>query len=139
MTRLILSLALLLGAPAMAQDTDISGKIAVELNSAETREGSCMLTFMITNGTEAAASQVVYETVLFDTSGQVDRLTLFDFGALPPARPRVRQFMVPELACESLGRVLFNGANTCAGDGLDPGVCDKGLLPGSRLKIEVLG
>lgn len=139
MKRLITTIALCLGAPALAQDTDLSGKIAVELNSAETREGNCMLTFTITNGTKAEASQVVYETVLFNTDGQVDRLTLFDFGALPPARPRVRQFVVPQLACETLGRVLFNGANTCTGEGLDAAVCDKGLLPSSRLEIEVLG
>lgn len=139
MKRLIFALALCAAAPALAQETDISGKIAVELNAAETREGNCMLTFMITNGTEAEASQVVYETVLFDTNGLVDRLTLFDFGALPPARPRVRQFVVPDLACDKLGRVLFNGANTCSGEGLDAGVCDKGFLPSSRLKIEVLG
>ena len=139
MKPLVLALFGLSALPALAQEQDLGGKIAVELNAAETREDSCMLTFMITNGTEAEASKIVYETVLFDTAGQVDRLTLFDFGTLPPARPRVRQFAVPQLTCENLGRVLFNGANTCAGEGLDKAVCESGLLPSSRIKIEVLG
>lgn len=137
-----LSLALMMGLtalPAVAQDPDLAGKIAVELNAAETQGDSCLLTFMITNGTSVAATKIVYETVLFDASGQVDRLTLFDFGDVPPARPRVRQFSVPQMSCESLGRVLFNGAHSCEGEGLDATVCDTGFVPSSRVKIEVLG
>lgn len=124
---------------AQAQETDLTGKIAVELNAAQTTDTACTLTFMITNGLEAQVDRVVYETVLFDTSGQVNRLTLFDFGTLPPARPRVRQFAVPDMTCEQLGRVLFNGANTCEGAGLADGICGTGLLPSTRTKIEVIG
>ncbi|WP_246252339.1 hypothetical protein [Parasulfitobacter algicola] len=83
--------------------------------------------------------KVVYEAVLFDKNGQVNRLTLFDFGSLPSQRPRVRQFAVPQMTCENLGRVLFNGASTCVGDGLDETLCDNGFLPSSRIDIEVLG
>jgi len=122
-----------------AQETDITGKISVELNAAQTVDGACTLTFLITSGLPQQIDKVVYETVLFDTFGQVNRLTLFDFGALPPARPRVRQFAVPELSCDQLGRVLFNGANTCDGAGLAPDSCMTGFMPSSRAQIEVLG
>lgn len=125
--------------PVLAQETDIAGKISVELNAAQTTEGACTLTFLITSGLEQQVDRAVYETVLFDTSGQVNRLTLFDFGALPPARPRVRQFAVPQMTCEQLGGVLFNGANTCEGAGVAASVCDTGLVPTSRTAIEVLG
>lgn len=125
--------------PAEAQETDAAGKLAVELNAAETTQGNCRLTFLITNGLAADLEKTVYETVLFNKSGQVDRLTLFDFGALPHARPRVRQFAVPGVTCDSLGRILFNGANTCVGEGLDPKACDAGFTPTSRTDIEVLG
>lgn len=139
-------LPLLLGAPlllaaqmATAQETDIAGRISVELNAAETTAEGCKLTFLITNGLEAALDKAVYEAVLFDSAGQVDRLTLFDFGALPPARPRVRQFVIPQASCEQLGRILFNGASTCEGAGIAPQMCETGLLPSSRTRIEVIG
>lgn len=120
-----------------AQEIDIAGKLSVELNAAQTTEGACKLSFLITNGFEEQIEKVVYEAVLFDAAGQVDRLTLFDFGALLTARPRVRQFVVPDVTCEGLGRILFNGANTC--DGVELGKCETGLLPTSRTEIEVLG
>ena len=82
----ILSLPLVIAAPLVAaQETDIKDQISVELNAAETTEDACKLTFMITNGLETPVDKIIYEAVLFDTEGQVDRLTLFDFGTLPPA------------------------------------------------------
>lgn len=127
------------GSFAKAEEIDITGKISVELNAAQTTEGACTLTFMITNGLSRPIEKVVYETVLFDKGGQVNRLTLFDFGTLPPARPRVRQFAVPDMTCDQLGRVLFNGAHACQGDGLVPKACESGFLPSSRTDIEVMG
>ena len=83
----ILSLPFVIAAPLVAaQETDIKDQISVELNAAETTEDACKLTFMITNGLETPVDKIIYEAVLFDTEGQVDRLTLFDFGTLPPAR-----------------------------------------------------
>jgi len=130
---------LLASQSAVAQESDLDGRVSVELNAAETVEASCKLTFVITNGLEQAIDKVVYEAVLFDETGQVDRLTLFDFGSLPPARPRVRQFVVPELTCEGLGSVLFNGASTCEGADIVAGVCDTGLLATSRTNVGVSG
>ena len=130
---------LLASQSAVAQESDIDGRVSVELNAAETVEASCKLTFVITNGLEQPIDKLVYEAVLFDETGQVDRLTLFDFGSLPPARPRVRQFVVPELTCEGLGSVLFNGASTCEGADVDAGVCDTGLLATSRTHVGVSG
>lgn len=132
---------ILIGAPmaGAAQETDVTGKVAVELNTVSDGEGACTLTFMVTNGHPVDIEKLVYETVLFDAAGSVDRLTLFDFGALPVGRPRVRQFAVPDLTCDSLGRVLFNGLHTCAADGLEQDNCAKGLLPSTRVDIEVLG
>ncbi|WP_245604590.1 hypothetical protein [Sulfitobacter donghicola] len=125
--------------PLFAQETDISGKISVELNAAQTTEGACTLTFMITNGLKSEVERAVYETVLFDKNGQVNRLTLFDFGTLPAARPRVRQFSVPQVTCDQLGRVLLNGAHACTAEGLADDICSTAVVPSSRIEIEVLG
>jgi len=83
--------------------------------------------------------KAVYETVLFDKSGQVNRMTLFDFGELPYGRPRVRQFEIPNLQCENLGRVLFNGVHACSGEGIDAAKCEGGLNLSTRTPVEVLG
>jgi hypothetical protein len=134
----ILAFALFAGS-AQAQETDLTGKVSVELNTAQTAGGACTVTFLITNGIGQQIDAAVYETVLFDRDGQVNRLTLFDFGTLPPDRPRVRQFAVPQLSCDHLGQILFNGANACKVAGQDSEICGTGLLPSSRTTIKVLG
>ena len=140
MKHLICAIALcLLALPSRGEETSLEGHIAVELNATEAVENACKLTFVITNGLGGDLTMTVYETVLFKTNGQVDRLTLFDFCALPRARPRVRQFEVPDLQCEALGLVLFNGAHACAGEGVAPGACESGILPSSRTSVELLG
>ncbi|MEL6294706.1 MAG: hypothetical protein AAFR10_10615 [Pseudomonadota bacterium] len=122
-----------------AEEVDLAGKVAIELNTVSEGEGSCTLTFMVTNGHTVGIDKLVFETVLFDAGGAVDRLTLFDFGALPVGRPRVRQFAVPNLACGDLGRVLFNGLHTCDAADLEIAACADELVPTSRVEIEVLG
>lgn len=127
------------------QEADTGG-LQIELNAADPVEGGCKLTFMVTNGMAVALDKAVFETVLFDRAGTVDRLTLFDFGRLPQSRMRVRQFVISDMQCDALGRVLFNGAHECAASGagegegaLDAQACETALRPGSRLDIEVLG
>jgi len=131
----IASLAL----PALAEESDIGAALSVELNAAKPSEDGCTLSFVVINGHAARIDRLVFETVLFDAGGQVDRLTLFDFGALPPARPRVRQFSVPGIACDALSRILINGAATCEAPGLDASACEAGLIVQSRTDIEVQG
>ena len=132
------ALSLLLAQGAAAETPAPSG-LAIELNAAETLGADCKLSFLITNSLTTPLDKAVFETVLFDQNGTVDRLTLFDFGALPVGRPRVRQFVVPQTSCENLGRVLFNGAQTCEGEGIVPDACILNLAPTSRTEIEVLG
>lgn len=125
--------------PAPADEADIGAAVSVELNAVKPAESGCKLTFLVINGHDSPIDKLVYETVLFDQGGQVDRLTLFDFGTLPPARPRVRQFTVPGLACEGLGKILINGASTCEAPELEASACEAGLVTQSRTDIEVQG
>ncbi|MFG6517731.1 MULTISPECIES: hypothetical protein [Sulfitobacter] len=137
-----LSLTIAQGAAAetpAATPASASPALKVELNAADTTEANCKLTFLITNELSAPLDKAVYETVLFDREGTVNRLTLFDFGELPVGRPRVRQFVVPQTTCENLGRILFNGAQSCDGAGIEAGTCESALAPATRTEIEVLG
>ncbi|WP_372614617.1 hypothetical protein [Aquicoccus sp.] len=137
---LALSLVCLVAAalPGQAEEDQGPG-VRIELNSLDPVEGACRISFVIQNGHAHDIDNAVFEAVLFDAEGRVERLTLFDFGALPAARPRVRQFVVPGLACDGLGRVLINGSETCAGDGLPPGACMEGLELESRTDVELIG
>lgn len=122
--------------PALAQEAG-SGGISIELNAARDAETGCTLSFLVTNDRDADVAAAIYETVLFDTEGQVDRLTLFDFGALPAGRPRVRQFTLPETPCSGIGRILVNGASTC--EAAEESACMADLSLSSRTEIEVIG
>lgn len=131
--------ALALASPASAQEaeTDGSAGLSIELNAAADGPGGCTLSFLITNRRPQDVKKAVYEAVLFDDAGQVDRLSLLDFGALPAGRPRVRQFTLPDTACGGIGRILVNGASTCEAG--SPGACMEGLSLSSRTQIEVIG
>ena len=134
----IISIALALPSGATAQEA--GDALIVELNRVVPLDGACRLTFMAQNNMDMDVEQVVFETVLFSTDGGVERLTLFDLGALPTARPRVREFDMQGLACENLGRVLFNGVDACSGEGVDPETCEDALSPVSRVEgVEVIG
>ncbi|MBY6113242.1 hypothetical protein KUW09_05120 [Mameliella alba] len=130
--------ATLLATPVWAETVQ-GPHVALELNALEPVDGACRISFVVQNGHEADIAQAVYEAVLFDTQGRVNRMTLFDFGELPAARPRVRQFVLAGLACADLGRLLINGAETCEGTGLPGGACTDGLDLRSRTDVEVLG
>jgi hypothetical protein len=130
----VLSLCLLLTAPAaVAQET--VGSLSLELNRIDPLQGACRLTFLAQNALGADLAALSLETVLIDRSGQVERLTLFEFGALPDGIPRVRQFDIPGLACEGLGRVLINGVAECS----TGATCAERLELSTRTDVEIVG
>ena len=130
---------LLFSAAGFADDKPVENAVLIELNATKSGADSCTLTFLILFGHAVPIERAVYETVLFDSAGQVDRLTLFDFGTLPPGRPRVRQFSVSKLTCDGLGQILINAAHTCEATDLPNTACDAGLTTGTRVDIMVTG
>ncbi|SMP31073.1 hypothetical protein [Shimia sagamensis] len=132
----------LLAAPALvqaqAEDTAPSG-LSLELNAVQDVAGACRFTFVAQNNTGANIDNAVFETVIFDTSGAVVRLALFDFRELPEGRPRVRQFDVPGMTCETIAQTLINGTNTCVVDGANSNTCSDGLTLSSRITMKLLG
>ncbi|MCV6592856.1 MAG: hypothetical protein OIF48_07900 [Silicimonas sp.] len=130
-------LGMLAAAPALADDKP--GGLSIELNTITAASGACQLTFVAETSHPDGVEKVLFETVLFDKTGAVDRLTLFDFGKLPAGRPRVRQFLIPDLACADLGRILINGINECQAPGLETDACAAGLRATSRVDVELLG
>lgn len=134
-----LLLSTLLGPAIATSDETTSSGIHLELNTVRDIGGACRLTFVAQNQIGKDIEQAVFETVIFDGSGGVLLLSLFDFRDLPLGIPRVRQFDVPGTACSGLGRVLINGANTCSVDGAESGACRSSLRVSSRIDLELLG
>lgn len=139
-------MALALLAPLAARSQEAAAEIApapatlsIELNDAATEGGSCRLTFLVENGLAADLAVLSLETVVLSAEGRVEQVTLFDFGALPADRPRVRQFDLAGLACDSIGQVLINGVTACEGSGIGAEACMAGLALSSRADIELIG
>lgn len=129
----------LIGTPGFAQEDILPETLSIELNTAQTSETGCTLSFFVTNALPGPIDGMVLEAVLFGTEGGVQQLTLFDFGSLPVARPRVRQFIVPGAPCDALGAVLINGAQTCTMGGEPSPSCESGLALRSRIDVDLLG
>lgn len=126
-------------AGAQAEEPVSTAGLDIELNATSQTEAGCQLSFLLTNGHQADINTAVFEAVLFDTAGSVTLMTLFDMGKLPATRPRVRQFVLPGMACEGLGQLLFNGAQRCESEALAPDACTEGLTLHSRTAIKVSG
>jgi len=131
--------ALLANLPLAVQAQSEEATLYVELNAVQDVENACRLTFLARNTTGTAIEKAVFETVIFDTSGGVVSLSLFDFRDLPADRPRVRQFDLPGTVCGDVGQALINGASTCTVAGAASRVCQEALMLGSRLDVELIG
>ena len=94
-------------------------------------------TFVVRNATGAELPQPRFEFVLFDSDGLVDRLTTFDFGALPEDKTSVRQFDLAGAPCEGLGRLLVNGPAQC-GEAGAAAHCRAALSLSSRTEIALI-
>ena len=114
-------------------------KFSLQLNSVQTIENSCRLTFVVDNQTEKDISELVFETVLFSQQGEVIFFTLFDFGEVPYGIPRVRQFDVPSYSCEDVNQVLINGIDKCVFSNSGVEECKLRLETSSRSEIGFLG
>ena len=139
MRNAVLGLCLAVLAMGAQAEDGPRGGLTVELNTVQEESVGCQLTFLVSSGLSQDIDRVVFETVLFDSRGAVDRLTLFDFGAVPAGTPRVRQFVVPNLACSNVGQILINGVHTCEAPGLDGEACGTNLEVRSRIDVELLG
>lgn len=137
---LVLFLGGLIPSAVLAQSDDAGPKtLFLELNAVQDVDGACRLTFFAQNDTGVTIEAAVFETVIFDTSGSVVSLSLFDFRDLPADRPRVRQFDLPGTSCATVGQALINGASSCVVGGAESDLCQSTLSLGSRLPVELLG
>lgn len=128
-----------LSGAALANDSESSDQLTMELNTLSDVSGGCQMTFVAQSSHTSGIEQAVFEVVLFDKAGAVKTLTLFDFGMLPSGRPRVRQFVMPNMACTDLGSLMINGASTCTTSELNSDACISDLSLSSRTDVGLIG
>jgi hypothetical protein len=129
----LLALGLIAGSLTAPPLRAEGASLALELNAVTQQEGGCRVTFLATNGLAAPIDALVLEAVILSPQGLVDRLALLDFQSLPQARPRVRQFDLPGLACDAIGQILINALGSCTGTSITPDSCAAALTLRSRL------
>ncbi|MEL7279371.1 MAG: hypothetical protein AAGK79_03390 [Pseudomonadota bacterium] len=133
--RMAVCAALLCGAPfhSFAQTAD-GAALAIELNTSSDTGSGCQLSFVARNTLSDSLSQVGFEMAFFDKEGALLRMSTLDFRDLPQKRTKIRQFVIPDGACNALGRVLVNDVPVC--EGLTGGTCYDALKLTSRISIK---
>ena len=106
--------------------------LSISLNTLETTDNGCKLTFLVENDLPETIESLQAEVALFDSEGIVDRLTMLDFLTLPAGKKRVRQFELPGESCDALGGLLLNDIKVCDAEGVD---CMGALQTGSKAGI----
>ncbi|MDX8521198.1 hypothetical protein [Mesorhizobium dulcispinae] len=133
------ALAMSLGpAPAWTQSAPAPAPVpalTLELNAAQPSDKGCRLTFVVNNALGADLSKAAFEIALFNQAGVVDRLTVLDFNNLPAGKTKVTRFDLAGADCGKLSRVLINSATECAGTGVEPAMCMRGLKTSTKTGI----
>jgi hypothetical protein len=132
MKRVVLALAAILAVPAalLAASNEPADSIRVELNSSESVQGRCRMSFVIENKGEAAIDSLKLDFAVFGTNGVVQRRLVAELGPLRRAKTVVKAFEI-EGDCASIGSLLVNDVTACAPG--DAGACLDRLVLASRL------
>ena len=120
--------------PAWAQSAS-APQLSLELNAAQPSDKGFRLTFVVNNALGADLSKAAFEIALFNEAGVVDRLSVLDFKDLPAGKTKVTRFDLAGTDCTKLSRVLINSATECAGPGVEPGACMRGLKTATKTGI----
>lgn len=123
----------LVAGPAWAQQS--APALTLELNGAQPSDKGCRLTFVVNNTLGADLSKAAFEIALFNEAGVVDRLTVLDFQDLPAGKTKVTRFDLAGADCAKVSRVLINSATECAGTGIEPDACMRGLKTETKTGI----
>ena len=109
-----------------AADHDVN----VELNTFESTEKECRLTFVIENK-GAAFDSLRLDLVVFNTESVVYRRMITEMGPVRAGRTMVKTFAI-ETKCAQIGGILVNDIAACVPG--DPNTCLDGLTLTSRIK-----
>ena len=117
-------------APLLITTTAMAAEVRVELNTIETADNRCRLTFVIENKAKEAMESLKLDLAVFNPQGIVQRRLVTEMGPLRAAKTIVKTFAV-DGACGELGSILVNDVTCAPGT---PDACLGGLTLSSRMK-----
>ena len=126
--RMIVALVFSLFGSLAAQAADHN--IRVELNTLESTETQCRMTFVVENKS-AALESLKLDLVVFNTESVVYRRILTEMGPVRAGRTMVKTFAI-DTKCAQVGAVLVNDVSACTPG--EPNTCLDGLSLSSRVK-----
>jgi hypothetical protein len=126
--RMIVALAF--GAFAALAAEAAEQNVRVELNTLESTDTHCRMTFVIENKS-AAVDSLKLDLVVFNTESIVYRRLITELGPVRAGRTIVKTFAI-ETKCAQVGAVLVNDVSACTPG--EPNACLDGLTLSSRVK-----
>lgn len=86
--------------------------VRIELNSLESTDTGCRVSFLIENKNPRALEALRAELAVFNRGGAVQRRMLVDLGPVRQAKTIVKSF-VTEQRCDDIGSMLVNDVSVC--------------------------
>jgi hypothetical protein len=105
--------------------------MSLELNTAETADNRCRLTFVMENKTDRSIDSIKLDLVVFNPEGIVQRRMIIEMGPVRANKTNVKIFPA-EGDCAQIGAILVNDVTACVPG--DPAACLDGLSLASRMK-----
>jgi hypothetical protein len=126
----IVTASIALGVLACVTAQAAEPNVRVELNTLESTETHCRMTFVVENKS-AAVESLKLDLVVFNTESIVYRRLITELGPVRAGRTIVKTFAI-DTKCAQVGAVLVNGVSACTPG--DPDACLDALALSSRVK-----
>jgi hypothetical protein len=107
-----------------------SQQLRVELNTAESVQNRCRMTFLVENKRDQPIESFKLDLVVLDTNNTMQRRTLVELAPIRQAKTMVRTFDL-EHECGKIGSILVNDVTVCVPG--DVGACIDQLALSSRV------
>jgi hypothetical protein len=130
---MIRTISLALAAQAMLAGVALAADAApiyVELNSLESAQNHCRVSFVVQNKAEAPIESLKLDLIAFNRDGVIARRLVVEMGPIRKEKTMVRTFNL-EGACGNIGSVLVNDVPACTPG--DAGACVDRLELSSRV------
>src|SRR5262245_24728355 len=114
--------------PASVRSAELVG---LELNTVETAENRCRLTFVVENKAPRAIDSFKVDLVVFNAESIIQSRMLIEMGPVRAQKTSVKTF-VTDGVCTQMSAILVNDITACTP--ADPAACLDGLALNSRVK-----
>ena len=88
-------------------------QLRLELNTVESVQNRCRMTFLIENKREQAIESFKLDLVVLDTNNTMQRRTLIELAPIRQSKTMIRTFDI-EQDCGKVGSILVNDVTACS-------------------------